>query len=172
MHWMLLPLKRYAEFSGRSRRKEYWLFGLGVLLLYSALTILMLVLLGGAIFSVIQGNGSPSTGAVFGQGFAGIAVAMVIGVLWLVLLVPSIAVGVRRLHDIDRTGWWLMLGYGPYILGAVVESAGSETLAAFLSVGSMIGFLATLVFAVLPGTRGPNRFGSDPKGENLGEVFA
>lgn len=172
MHWMLLPLKRYAEFQGRSRRKEYWLFFLGAVMLYSALTILMLVLLGGAILSAVQSNGSASPGAVLGQGFAGIAIAMVIGTLWLVLLVPSIAVGVRRLHDIDRAGWWLLLGYGPYILGVILEPAQSETLADILTLGSMIGFVLLLVLAALPGTRGPNRFGPDPRGEDVGEVFA
>jgi len=174
MHWMLLPLKRYAEFSGRSRRKEYWLFFLGVLLLYLALFALMLVLLGGAVLSAIQGNGSSgSMGAVFGQSIMGIGVIFLIVLLWWALLIPSLAVGVRRLHDIDRSGWWLMLGYGPWIAGEVLAPAvQSETLVDILTLGSMIGFIVLLVFAVLPGTRGPNRFGPDPKGEDLGQVFA
>lgn len=174
MHWMLLPLKRYAEFSGRSRRKEYWLFFLGVLLLYSALLILMLVLLGGAVLSAIQGNASSdSMGAVLGQSIMGIGVAFLIVLVWWALLIPSLAVGVRRLHDIDRTGWWLMLGYGPWILGEVLAPAAqSETLADIFILGSMIGFIVLLVFAALPGTRGPNRFGPDPKDEDLGQVFA
>jgi uncharacterized membrane protein YhaH (DUF805 family) len=174
MHWILLPMKRYAEFSGRSRRKEYWLFFLGVLLLYLALFALMIVLLGGAVLSAIQGNGSSaSMGPVLGQSLMGIGVIALIVLLWWALLIPSLAVGVRRLHDIDRSGWWLMLGYGPWIAGEIIASAAqSETLAAIFSLGSLIGFLVLLVFAVLPGTPGPNRFGPDPKGEDLDQVFA
>ncbi|MET1113151.1 MAG: DUF805 domain-containing protein [Allosphingosinicella sp.] len=175
MHWMLLPLKRYAEFSGRSRRKEYWFFFLGVMLFYLAMIVLMMVLVGGALFSALQGGGSAdpaSVAPVLGQGMFAILIGMAIVLAWFALLVPSIAVGVRRLHDIDRSGWWLMLGYGPWILGIVLAPALSETLADILSLGSMLGWIAVLVMAVLPGTQGTNRFGSDPKGEDLSEVFA
>jgi uncharacterized membrane protein YhaH (DUF805 family) len=177
---MLMPLKRYAEFSGRSRRKEYWMFVLGMALFYTVLVILMMVLMGGAILSAVGGV-DPDGGTVAGAGAgAGMMGAMlgggIIGILivitWLALLVPSIAVGVRRLHDIDRTGWWLMLGYGPYILSVILAMAESVELAAILNLVSFVGFIVLLVFAVLPGTRGPNRFGPDPKGEDLGQVFA
>jgi uncharacterized membrane protein YhaH (DUF805 family) len=174
---MLMPLRRYAEFSGRSRRKEYWLFFLAVLLFYLALFLLMMVMMGGAILSAAAGAdgsggeaavGAGMMGAMLGGGIIGIVILLT----WLLLLIPSLAVGVRRLHDIDRTGWWLMLGYGPYILSVILAMAQSVELAAILNIVSMIGFLVLLVFAVMPGTRGPNRFGPDPKGENLGEVFA
>ena len=56
------------------------------------------------------------------------------------MLLPSIAVAVRRLHDTDRSGWWILLGFIPIIGGIVL-----------------------LVFYVLEGTQGPNRFGPDPK---------
>jgi uncharacterized membrane protein YhaH (DUF805 family) len=177
---MFMPLRRYAEFSGRSRRKEYWLFFLGVLLLYLVLALLMIVLVGGPILSALasaDAGGVDADGAAPGSGMiaamlGGGIVGIVILLVWLALLIPSIAVGIRRLHDIDRTGWWLMLGYGPYILSVVLVMAQSAELAAMLNLVSMIGFLVLLVFAVMPGTRGPNRFGPDPKGENLGEVFA
>lgn len=174
MHWMILPLKRYAEFSGRSRRKEYWMFVLGMVLFYLALVLLMGVLMGGAILGGLGGNaadpaaGAGMMGAMLGGGIIGIVILLAL----LFLLIPSIAVGVRRLHDIDRTGWWLMLGYGPWILSMVFAIVQSVELAAILNIVSMIGFLVLLVFAVMPGTRGPNRYGPDPKGENLGEVFA
>ncbi len=176
MHWMILPLKRYAEFSGRSRRKEYWMFVLGMVLFYLALVLLMVVLMGGAMLGSLQG-GAAGTGAEAGAGMMGAMlgggiIGIVILLTWLVLLIPSIAVGIRRLHDIDRTGWWLMLGYGPYVLSVILAMVQSVELAAILNIVSMIGFIVILVFAVMPGTRGPNRFGPDPKGENLGEVFA
>ncbi|MDT7577550.1 MAG: hypothetical protein QOH17_3883, partial [Pseudonocardiales bacterium] len=62
------------------------------------------------------------------------------GLYSLAVLLPSLAVGVRRLHDTDRSGWWLLIGLIPIIGGIVL-----------------------LVFFVLEGTRGPNRFGADPK---------
>lgn len=176
MHWMFLPLKRYAEFSGRSRRKEYWMFFLGVFLLYLALIIAAVVFLGGALFSAFAGAGGGDSGAagagamgaMLGGGIVGILILLTV----LLLFIPSIAVGIRRLHDIDRTGWWLMLGYGPSILGTIFENTQSTSLALIFNSVSMIGFIVILVFSVMPGTRGPNRFGPDPKGENLGEVFA
>jgi uncharacterized membrane protein YhaH (DUF805 family) len=179
MHWMLLPLRRYAEFSGRSRRKEYWMFVLGMVLFYTMLIILMIALMGSAFLGAV--NGADPNGASAGAGAsAGMMGAMlgggVIGILivltWLALLIPSIAVGVRRLHDIDRTGWWLMLGYGPYVLSVILAMAGSVELATILNLVSTVGFIVILVFSVLPGTRGPNRFGDDPKGEALDQVFA
>lgn len=175
MHWMILPLKRYAEFSGRSRRKEYWMFVLGMVLFYLALVLLMTLLMGGAMLGALQGSadsGAEAGAGVMGAMLGGGIIGIVILLTWLFLLIPSIAVGVRRLHDIDRTGWWLMLGYGPYILGIVFAMVQSVELAAILNIVSLIGFLVLLVFAFMPGTRGPNRYGPDPKGENLGEVFA
>ncbi|HLL30558.1 MAG TPA: DUF805 domain-containing protein, partial [Allosphingosinicella sp.] len=112
--------------------------------------------------------GAGMMGAMLGGGIIGILILL----SWLALLIPSIAVGIRRLHDIDRTGWWLMLGYGPSILSTILAMAESVELAAIFNLLSMIGFIVLLVFAVLPGTRGPNRYGPDPKGEDLGEVFA
>lgn len=172
MHWMLMPLKRYAEFSGRSRRMEYWMFFLGVVLFYLALFLVMMLLVGGAMSAAFMGNnpgaGAGMMGAMLGGGIIGIVIVLT----WLLLLIPSLAVGVRRLHDIDRSGWWLMLGYGPYILSMVLAILQLVDIAAILNLVSLVGFLVLLVFAFLPGTRGPNRFGPDPKGENLGEVFA
>ncbi len=62
------------------------------------------------------------------------------GIYGLAMLIPSIAVGVRRMHDIDRSGWWLLIAFVPFI-----------------------GVIVLLVFALLPGTAGDNRFGPDPK---------
>ena len=90
MEWMILPLKRYADFSGRSRRKEYWMFFLFTIIVSVALGIIDAVL-----------------GLNFGSGFSSNGV---LGSLFsLATLVPSLAVGIRRLHDTDRSGWWLLL---------------------------------------------------------------
>lgn len=92
MNWYLEVLKKYAVFSGRARRKEYWMFAL-----FSVIIVLVL----GFVDELV---GSPG----------------VIGMLYsLAVLIPSIAVSVRRLHDTDRSGWWLLIGIVP-LLGAIV----------------------------------------------------
>lgn len=95
MEWMLLPLKRYADFEGRSRRMEYWMFQLGIVLAYVALLIITAVL--GAISETLG-----STVALLG-----------LVVLGLGCIVPSIACGVRRLHDQDKSGWLMLLALVP-----------------------------------------------------------
>jgi len=110
---LLEALTKYAEFTGRSRRQEYWLF-----LLFSILLNLAANIIDGVIS-------------------AGIVSALV----GLALIVPSIAVLVRRLHDTDRTGWWALLILLP-----------------------VLGTLILLVFCLFKGTDGANRFGQDPLG--------
>lgn len=129
MDWMLMPLRRYADFSGRSRRKEYWMFALGVTLATIILCILA-VLLGGGLQGMAESGGWIAGPFLF-----------VFGIFWLALIVPAIAVQVRRFHDQDKSGWFVLLNFIPYIGGLIV-----------------------LVFMFLEGTRGPNRFGPDPKG--------
>ena len=92
--------------------------------------------------------------------------------LWLATLVPSIAVAVRRLHDTNRSGWWLLLPIIPYCLafalgGAAMMTgglgAGLGTAGIFLMIGA-IGAIVLLVFYCLPGTPGDNRYGPNPYG--------
>ncbi|HEX8485641.1 DUF805 domain-containing protein [Sphingomonas sp.] len=135
MHWMLMPLRRYAEFSGRSRRKEYWMFVLGYLIVGVIAGVLFAILSGG------MDETGPGTGMTILFVIAGLAL--------LALFIPSLAVQVRRFHDQDKSGWFVLLGFIPYIGGIIV-----------------------LVFMCLPGTVGANRFGPDPKDENLSDVFA
>ena len=135
MDWMLMPLRRYADFTGRSRRKEYWMYVLFLIIVFIVLGFLDSVLgLGGSSSSSLSTSGERIGGAASFHG----GVLTIIG--WLATLVPSIAVGVRRLHDTDRSGWWLLIALVP-----------------------LIGGIVLLVFNLLEGTRGPNRFGPDPK---------
>lgn len=152
MEWMILPFKRYAEFTGRSRRMEYWMF---TLLNVIVVTVLMFVVLGaGGLASLTQDEATGNVGGGIAALFGGMGLLIVIYTL--AILIPSIAVTVRRLHDRDMSGWWY--------LGAIV--------------GSMIPFvgilisLAFIVLMALPGTPGPNRFGPDPKGQVPVETFA
>ena len=113
MNGYLATLKKYADFSGRARRTEYWLFVLFSMVIAMLLAVVDFVL------------GSPG---IIGMLFA------------LAILIPSIAVGVRRLHDTDRSGWWLLIAFIP-----------------------IIGTIALLVFLLLDSNSGENRFGSSPK---------
>src|SRR5687768_3369411 len=129
MELMFQPLRKYADFQGRARRSEYWLFTL--------LILIVLLLLG--LLSGLTG-GDPESFGPFDIVAVGVALAV---------LIPSIAVTVRRLHDTNRSGWWYLISFIP-----------------------LIGALVLIVFLVLPGTPGANRFGPDPKGGAPAEAFS
>lgn len=130
MEWMLLPLKRYADFKGRSRRKEYWMFQLGIFLAYIV----------AAVFIAI-------VGAVLGETASGI-VTLPLFLVILGIIVPALAVTVRRLHDQDKSGWWILINIIPF------------------------GGIVLLVFMCLEGTNGTNQYGPDPKNPYAEDVFA
>ena len=140
MNWMLLPLKRYADFNGRSRRLEYWMFHLAVSIVLVAVIACVFA------FAVSARDGNRDFPVGLGI-FIGL---FTIG--WLAIIIPSIAVQVRRFHDQDLSGWLVLLGFIPYV-----------------------GALVIIVFMCLPGTKGDNRYGPDPLDpegvERLGSVF-
>ncbi|MGZ8305527.1 MAG: DUF805 domain-containing protein [Allosphingosinicella sp.] len=172
---MLLPLKRYAEFSGRSRRMEYWMFALFQILLAVAFWVLLAIVGGSALMS----GGDPT--ALAAAGGAAMIVFALYGLVSLALIIPAIAVTVRRLHDTNRTGWWvlgLVAGYVLMLVGTMMAAASPDN-PGFGGVLAMVGGIATLILALvllvfmfLEGTRGPNNYGPDPKGEALDQVFA
>lgn len=121
MNWMLLPFKRYSDFDGRSRRKEYWMFTLGVIIVAVILSFIENIMgIGGVIFGLY----GPLT-----------------TLFVLAIIIPGLAVQVRRFHDQDKSGWWVLLGIIPF------------------------GSLVVTVFMCLEGTRGDNSYGPDPKGQ-------
>jgi uncharacterized membrane protein YhaH (DUF805 family) len=120
--WAMRPLKKYADFSGRAPRAEYWWFYLLTVVAYIVAMILD---------SIIGAGGA--------GGFGLLSIVVMLG-----LLLPSLAAGVRRLHDTDRSGWWLLIALVP-----------------------LVGAIVLLVFWVLEGTRGDNRFGPDPYSAEL-----
>ncbi|WP_206241217.1 DUF805 domain-containing protein [Novosphingobium terrae] len=132
--WALLPYRRYAQFSGRSRRLEFWLFHL-----FTSLTNLALDLLLGGDFSV--GLGLRAEQTMLGN--------VVTAIFGLGSVVPTFAVTARRLHDTNRSQWWMALFFVP-----------------------ILGWLALLIFECQDGTPGPNRFGDDPKDSGLKAVFS
>jgi uncharacterized membrane protein YhaH (DUF805 family) len=135
MDWMIMPLRRYADFTGRSRRKEYWMYVLFLVIVFIVLGMLDTALGLGGGGSSWHSTGGERIGA--GASFHGGVLTIL---FWVATLIPSIAVGIRRLHDTDRSGWWLLIAFIP-----------------------LIGGIVLLVFTLLEGTRGPNRFGPDPK---------
>jgi uncharacterized membrane protein YhaH (DUF805 family) len=102
MDWMILPYQRYFEFTGRSRRMEYWMFTLLQFLI--ALAIVALA------FS-FSSQGEETVMTVL---YAGL------GILVLASFIPSLAVQVRRFHDQDLTGWLVLLGFIPYLGGLII----------------------------------------------------
>ena len=119
MNWYLQALKKYATFTGRARRKEYWFY-----MLFYLIILVVLSICDGIIGTTMQGGG--------------------VGILTLIyilaVLVPTLAVTVRRLHDTDRSGWWI-----------------------FIQLVPIIGFFVFLYFMVSDGTPGTNTYGPSPK---------
>ena len=121
---MFQPLARYVDFNGRSRRSEYWLWALFIFLLNAALSILQVSLVGSGM-TAMQGASHSDAAAAMGTG-------MILGLLRLIillgLLLPSIAVAVRRMHDINRTGWWIVLPNTVFLIAliAVISTTGAD----------------------------------------------
>ena len=107
MHWMLLPLQRYAEFSGRSRRKEYWMFWLLNLLISLFVGLVFLV---GYYADMSQTQMDTWL----------MPVLYLACLVSLAFIVPGLAVTIRRLHDTDRSGWNILWGLVPAIGGFVL----------------------------------------------------
>ncbi|PDT35818.1 DUF805 domain-containing protein [Rhizobium sp. M10] len=135
--------QKYATFSGRASRSEYWWF-----MLFYFLTLFVLGFLAGVLSFVTSGSGAASP----------VSYAVVIcGLAILAIFLPLISLTVRRFHDRNISGWWylalVIVGIIPYV-------------------GVVTG-LAIFVISVLPGTEGPNKFGPDPlRPEARAEVFA
>lgn len=207
MNWMLMPLRRYADFQGRSRRKEFWMWQLLNIIIGAVLGIILSIVVGSAAYQAAQESDSDSGSSysssrdddrgsrsdddaidresdryadedrggrggqdgdegsdrssasgpskqvdpeAFARNF-GAGGWLLIGLLLLYSLaiaIPSLAVAIRRLHDQDKSGWFIFIGLIPFVGGIIV-----------------------LVFYCLEGTRGPNRFGPDPKGMGHEQTF-
>ena len=115
MNWYLKCLKQYADFSGRARRKEYWIFAL-----FNFIIVLVLGFIESA--TGIKTPGNPSILAPIYQ---------------LAILIPSIAVGVRRMHDVGKSGWFILIP------------------------------IYNLILALTEGQKGENKYGTDIKQDRI-----
>jgi uncharacterized membrane protein YhaH (DUF805 family) len=111
MNWYLEVWKKYATFTGRARRTEYWMF-----FLFNLIFSFGLGFMDGMLGLAHNGGSGPLS-----------------GVYSLAIFIPSIAVGIRRMHDTGKSGWWLLF---PFV---------------------------NLIYLATPGTVGPNQYGPDPK---------
>jgi uncharacterized membrane protein YhaH (DUF805 family) len=118
MHWYLEVLRKYAVFDGRARRQEYWMF----VLISTLLPFVALML--ASVLGMQMGNGA----------------TVLLAVYYVAVLLPSIAVWVRRLHDTGRSGWWVLASFVP-----------------------LLGTIALLVFSLQDSETGTNQYGPNPK---------
>jgi uncharacterized membrane protein YhaH (DUF805 family) len=127
MEWYTTVLKKYVEFSGRARRKEFWFFLLINWIISIAFNII------DRVIGTDYGN--------YGNGLLG-------SLYGLAVLLPTIAVAIRRLHDTNRSGWWLLI------------------------ILTCVGLIVLIVFWAQDGNPGPNQHGPDPKAAERGGGFA
>lgn len=118
--------ENYANFKGRARRSEYWYFALA-----NGIISIILMIIGGTI------------GGAFGDGFTGIAVGYGLFIIYtLAILLPSLGVIARRLHDVGKSGWFYLVSFIP-----------------------LVGPFWILILFCTEGNQGPNQYGPDPKNE-------
>ncbi|MEO1157418.1 MAG: DUF805 domain-containing protein [Pseudomonadota bacterium] len=135
-----LFFSRYTDFQGRSRRAEYWWFFLAYMICVFVLAFLIGVI----------GGGFESMNPI---GMIVMGIATLAG---LAIIIPSIALGVRRFHDLGQTGWLVLV----FAILAAIPLLG------------LLSMIAQLIWFAMPGTTGPNKYGPDPKsGHDVG-VFS
>lgn len=133
MDLMFQPLRKYADFYGRARRTEYWLFFLFRALLFVAFCILFVAVMA-ATGGWEEGRTNNAASA------AGGIIILLAGLTYLALVLPNLAVTVRRLHDANMSGWLVLIGLVP------------------------LGGFVLFIFSLLDGTAGPNIYGANPRG--------
>jgi uncharacterized membrane protein YhaH (DUF805 family) len=162
---MFQPLRKYADFKGRARRAEYWYFAL-----FQSVAYILLCVFAFSGFGKDPIAGAATMLLCFG----------IMGLMSLALIIPSLALLARRLHDINLTAWWMLLmvpnmfsymkNVSLLMTLAKTSNLSQDALSSQMAGTSIIGIIAILcslalfVMTVWPGTRGDNRFGPDPKG--------
>ncbi|MBY0520990.1 MAG: DUF805 domain-containing protein [Sphingomonas sp.] len=129
-----LAFQNYVNFTGRARPSHFWWFAL-----FTFLSVVVLSFVDAILGLGTSRTYSQSDGISYNYGFSNSG-GVLTGLFALATFIPSLALGFRRLHDSDRSAWWLLIGLVPFF-----------------------GSIVLLVFYILPGTVGPNRYGPDPK---------
>jgi uncharacterized membrane protein YhaH (DUF805 family) len=119
MNWYLQALKKYADFSGRARRKEYWYF-----VLFYVIILVVLLVIDGFVGTQLGGAGFGILTCIYA----------------LAVLIPALAVTVRRLHDTGRSGWWILIQLVP-----------------------LVGWIVLLIFLLIDSQPEQNAYGPSPK---------
>lgn len=127
MNWYLKVLKQYSDFNGRARRMEYWMFNL----MNTAIVCLICV-------------GFVLTDNEVVLGISGVLMAIYL----IAIMIPSLAVAVRRMHDIGRSGWFVLIQFIPFVGGIIF-----------------------LIFTLIEGDQGTNQYGPDPKAQPLEDLI-
>lgn len=167
MKWFIKCFKQYADFSGRARRKEFWWFNL-------INFIIMMILIAGWIWPVfsagieagIEGADAPDIEALTLMLLKSPFLYIYI-IYYLAILIPNIAVSVRRLHDIGKSGFWYFLPVGGSVLTMFANLASQSNMVLYI-VLALIALAISIVFLVwmfMDSKYGPNQYGLNPKGE-------
>jgi uncharacterized membrane protein YhaH (DUF805 family) len=131
MNWYAQVMKKYAEFSGRARRKEYWMF-----VLFNIIFIFATILLDNVFGTTFKFNS--------GYGSEAFPYGWLYTLYVLAVIIPGLAVSVRRLHDLGKSGWMILIALIPFI-----------------------GGIWLLVLYCTEGQKGENQYGPDPKAEEI-----
>jgi len=119
MNWWLTAMKKYAVFNGRARRKEYWMF-----------TLFNVIF---SIVAIVLDN-------ILGTASEDLGYGLIYGLFGLAIIIPTLAITVRRLHDIGKSGWWILISLIP-----------------------IIGGIWLFVLTVTDSQPGDNQYGANPK---------
>jgi len=167
MKWFIKCFKQYADFSGRARRKEFWWFTL-------INFIIGMILVIGWIWPIFSASFEASVNGMDAPGVEELTLTLLKSpflyiyiIYYLAILIPSIAVSVRRLHDIGKSGFWYFLPVGGSVLSMFASLASQSNTALYL-VLTLIALAISIVFLVwmfMDSNYGPNKYGLNPKGE-------
>ncbi len=130
MNYYVTCFKKYVDFNGRSARKEFWIF----YLINTVVIVVLEALMGASLVSSLTGGSntvSPASSVLYG----------VVMLYSLAILLPSLAVGARRMHDIGKSGWWILINFVP-----------------------LIGWIWFIILAATDSNSGQNKYGANVKG--------
>lgn len=144
------------SYRGRINRSKYWL----AVLIYVAVSVVIaglgFIMLGNSILELA--DESANEGIVVGLLSKGIGFFLLVLVVYIPLIVSGVFVGIKRLHDRDKNGWWLLVFY---LVPALLNEL-SDTSSLFSLVSIAISIWAFVELGCLRGTQGPNKYGPDP----------